>query len=434
MNIPFARPFIGKEEEAACLRVLRSGWLTTGGETLAFEREFASFLRSGTLRNTAEFLHSTNMAPLESDDSGADGSGAPALRCLAVNSATSGLHLALEAYGVGKGDAVLAPSYTFASTAEVVRYLGAEPVFVDVAPGTFHMDPNALEAAVQRLAAGKRAYPARGGFGPKGSPKAALPVHYGGLPCDMNAIMTIAARYDLKVIEDAAHSFPSKLSPGGDGGSGSTSFAGAIGDAGVFSFYTTKPLATGEGGMVATRSQELADRISIMRSHGIDRTIWSRYTDTRASWRYEVTAPGYKYNMPDILSALGRVQLSRCMELLAMRTHIAARYDEAFSGDERFIIPATGQGDARHLYPLRLHPSINRDAFIQTMRTLGAGVSVHFIPLHTMPYYRDRYGFEAGDFPESFKMFKQEVSLPLWPGMTEEEVGSVIARVRQACS
>ncbi|MDR1219585.1 MAG: DegT/DnrJ/EryC1/StrS aminotransferase family protein [Treponema sp.] len=421
-NIPFAKPFIGKEEEAACIRVLRSGWLTTGGETLAFENEFAAFLMSGTLRNTAEFLHSANMEPLEPTDSDV---GAPAVHCLAVNSATSGLHLALEAGGVGEGDLVLTPSYTFASTAEVVRYLGAEPVFVDTAPGSFHLDPNALEAVVRRLLAGERAYSARGGFGPRGTPKAVTPVHYGGLSCDMNAIMAIAARYDLKVIEDAAHSFPSAMEAG---------FAGTIGDVGVFSFYATKPLATGEGGMVATRHKEMVDRMSIMRSHGIDRTIWNRYTDTRASWRYEVIAPGYKYNMPDILSALGRVQLSRCMELLSMRQRIAAQYDEAFSGDERFIIPATGAGDARHLYPLRLHPSTNRDAFIQTMRTLGVGVSVHFIPLHTMPYYRDRYGFEDNDLPESFKVFKREVSLPLWPGMTEEAVASVIACVRQACS
>jgi dTDP-4-amino-4,6-dideoxygalactose transaminase len=421
MDVPFARPFIGKEEEAACIRVLRSGWLTTGEETLAFEQEFASFLTSGTLRNTTEFLHSANM--------GHSNSGDPALRCLAVNSATSGLHLALEACGVGKGDVVLTPSYTFASTAEVVRYLGAEPVFVDVAPGTFHMDPNALEAAVRRLLAGECAYPARSGardgFGPRGVPKAVLPVHYGGLLCDMNAIMAVAARRDLKVIEDAAHSFPSAMESG---------FAGTIGDAGVFSFYATKPLATGEGGMVATRHKEVAERMSIMRLHGVDRTIWNRYMDTRASWYYEVTAPGYKYNLPDILSALGRVQLSRCMALLSMRRRIAACYDAAFSCDERFIIPATGPGDARHLYPLRLHPSINRDTFIQTTRALGVGISVHFIPLHTMPYYRNRYGFEDNDLPESFKMFKQEVSFPLWPGMTEEAVGYVIACVRQACS
>jgi dTDP-4-amino-4,6-dideoxygalactose transaminase len=426
MNIPFARPFIGKEEEAACIRALRSGWLTTGQETLAFEREFASFLTQGTLKNTAAFLDS---AQFESNDVGADGSGGSALRCLAINSATSGLHLALEACGIGEGDLALAPSYTFTSTAEVVRYLGAEPVFVDIAPGTFHMDPNALEAVLRRLAAGKCAYPSRGGFGPKGASKAVLPVHYGGLPCDMDAIMAIAARYDLKVIEDAAHSFPSKAENSGYAG-----FAGTIGHAGVFSFYATKPLATGEGGMIATRNQELAARISIMRSHGIDRTIWNRYTDSKAPWRYGVVAPGYKYNMPDILSALGRVQLSRCMDILAMRLRIAARYDAAFSGDERFIVPVTGSGDARHLYPLRLHPSIKRDMFIQRVQALGVGVSVHFIPLHTMPYYKNRYGFEDNDLPESLKAFKQEVSLPLWPGMTEEAVDYVIACVRQACT
>jgi dTDP-4-amino-4,6-dideoxygalactose transaminase len=241
----------------------------------------------------------------------------------------------------------------------------------------------------------------------------------------MDAIMAIAARYDLKVIEDAAHSFPSAMEAG---------FAGTVGDVGVFSFYATKPLATGEGGMAATRHKDLADRMSIMRLHGIDRTIWNRYTDTRASWRYEVVAPGYKYNLPDVLAALGRVQLSRCMEMLAMRKRLAAQYDAAFCDDERFIIPATGEGDARHLYPLRLRPPIDRDGVIQRMRELGVGASVHFIPLHTMPYYRDRYGFEDSDLPESLKAFKREVSLPLWPGMTEEAFDHVIACVRRACS
>ncbi|MDR2194818.1 MAG: DegT/DnrJ/EryC1/StrS aminotransferase family protein [Treponema sp.] len=434
MNIPFARPYIGKEEEEACLRVLRSGWLTTGRETLAFEKEFAAFLTSGILKQPAVVAGSAcyESNEVSADESESDGSSA--IRCLAVNSATSGLHLALEACGVREGDLVLVPSYTFTSTAEVVRYLGAEPVFVDIAPGTFHIDPNALEVIIRRLLTGTRAYSMRGGFGPKGEPKAVLPVHYGGLPCDMDAIMAIAARYDLAVIEDAAHSFPSKMEAGYCAGTGAARFAGIIGDAGVFSFYATKPLAAGEGGMVATSNQELAARIAIMRSHGIDRTIWNRYTDANASWRYEVVAPGYKYNMPDVLSALGRVQLSRSQELLAMRLHIAARYDAAFTGDERFRIPATGLGDARHLYPLRLHPSINRDAFIQSVQALGVGVSVHFIPLHTMPYYKNRYGFEDADFPESFAAFTHEVSLPLWPGMTEEAVDYVIACVRQACA
>ncbi len=400
LKIPFAKPFIGKEEEEACLRVLRSGWLTTGRETQEFEREFAAFL-----------------APQTQD--------ADALQALAVNSATSGLHLALEACGVGQGDLVLVPSYTFTSTAEVVRYLGAEPVFVDVAEGTFHLDPSALEETLSRLVAGVPPYTARGGFGPVGKPKALIPVHYGGLPCDMDAIMEIARRYGLKVVEDAAHSFPSRVSKGAFAGS----CAGGIGDAGVFSFYATKTITTGEGGMVVTKDPHIAARVAVMRSHGIDRTIWNRYTDVRASWHYAVTAPGFKYNIPDILSAIGRVQLERGMELLNMRKHIAARYDEAFSRPAslgRCVIPRTGDADARHLYPLRLLPPCQRDKFIETMQERGVGLSVHFIPLHTMPYYKERYGFDDADFPRSLEAFKREVSLPIYPGMTDEEVDYVI--------
>ena len=388
--IPFARPFIGKEEEEAVLRVLRSGWLTTGAEALAFEKEFGEFLKSPPAAESGE------------------------LYCLAVNSATSGLHLALEAFGVTQGDAVLVPSCTFTSTAEVVRYLGADPVFVDVAPGTFHMDPAALERAISRL--------------PPGKPKAVIPVHYGGLPCDMAAITDIARRFGLKVIEDAAHSFPSLPPP-------SPSFAGTVGDAGIFSFYATKTITTGEGGMVVCRDKAIAGRISVMRSHGIDRSIWSRYTDTKASWYYEVIEAGYKYNLPDLLAAVGRVQLSRAWELLRMREQIAAAYDAAFSGDERFLLPPTGPGDCRHLYPLRLTPlrlSISRDEFISRLKEAGIGVSVHFIPLHTMPYYKNRYQLAENDFPETIKSCRQEISLPIWPGMTAAQVERVIQGVRGA--
>jgi len=385
-DIPFARPFIGREEEEAALRVLRSGWLTTGSEALAFESEFASFLHT---------------VPGGEAPPGGD------LRCLAVNSATSGLHLALEACGVGPGDAVLVPSLTFTATAEVVRYLGADPVFVDVAPGTFHMDPAALEETLERL--------------PGGKARAVIPVHYGGLPCDMDAIMEIARRRGLKVIEDAAHSFPSQV-----GGSHS----GTIGDVGVFSFYATKTITTGEGGMLVTRSREIADRVSVMRSHGIDRSVWNRYSDTGASWYYEVVEAGYKYNLPDLLAAVGRVQLSRARELLRMREEIAAAYDSAFCGDGRFLLPPTGPGDARHLYPLRLAPGISRDAFIEKLKAAGIGVSVHFIPLHTMPFYKNRYQLSEGDFPETMKSYSREISMPIWPGMTGAQVERVAAAVR----
>ncbi|MHB9290978.1 putative UDP-4-amino-4-deoxy-L-arabinose--oxoglutarate aminotransferase [Hollandina sp. SP2] len=402
-SIPFSRPSIGPEEEAAVLRVLRSGWLTTGREALAFEGEFTRFL------------------------AGPEGA-LPSLQSLTVNSATSGLHLALEACGIRAGDLVLVPAYTFVSTAEVVRYLHGEVVFVDTAPNAFNIDPQALEATLARLWRGEGAYPkphGPGSFGPRGVPKAVIPVHYGGLPCAMDPIMDIARGYGLKVVEDAAHSFPSQLNNG--------MWAGTIGDVGVFSFYATKPITTGEGGMVVSRDQEIIRRIGLMRSHGIDRSVWNRYTDTQASWRYAVVAAGYKYNMPDILAALGRVQLARAGELLAMRKKIAAAYDAAFQDEVYFSLPPTGPGDARHLYPLRLNLerlSITRDAFIENIQAAGVGVSVHFIPLHSMAYYRDRYGLREGDFPESMGSFQRVISLPLWPGMQDAQVDRVIQVVK----
>jgi dTDP-4-amino-4,6-dideoxygalactose transaminase len=385
-DIPFARPFIGREEEEAVLRVLRSGWLTTGAETLAFEKEFA------------EFLGSPNI-----------------LHCLAVNSATGGLHLALEACTVGQGDAVLVPSCTFTATAEVARYLGADPVFIDVAPGTFHIDPEVLEQVIKSL--------------PFGKAKALIPVHYGGLPCNMEAIMDIARRYQLKVIEDAAHSFPSLLPASCNQ---SPAFAGTIGDIGVFSFYATKTITTGEGGMVVCRDQAIAKRISVMRSHGIDRSVWNRYQDARASWYYEVVEAGYKYNLPDLLAAIGRVQLSRAWDLLRIREKIAAVYDSAFSGNESFFVPATGPGDARHLYPLRLNQSslrISRNEFIKKLKEAGIGTSVHYIPLHTMPFYKSRYGLVDEDFPETMKSCNQEISLPIWPGLSDAQLNRVVETV-----
>jgi dTDP-4-amino-4,6-dideoxygalactose transaminase len=391
-DIPFARPFIGREEETAAIRVLRSGWLTTGGEALAFEKEFAEFLKTTDIH------------------------------CLAVNSATSGLHLALEACGVGSGDAVLVPSCTFTATAEVARYLGADPIFVDVSPGTFHIDPSALEQAVKRL--------------PPGKAKAVIPVHYGGLPCDMPAIMDIAGRYGLKVVEDAAHAFPSKTKNNEQrtmNNEDTSLFAGTIGDVGVFSFYATKTITTGEGGMVVCRDEALAQRISVMRSHGIDRTVWNRYADPRAPWRYEVVAAGYKYNLPDLLAAIGRVQLGRAGELLRMRQEIAAAYDSGLGGNEYLLIPPTGSGDARHLYPLRLNPQqvkISRDDCIVKLKEAGIGVSVHYIPLHTMPFYKNRYQLAENDFPETMKSCSQEISLPIWPGMSKDQVNRVIEAVQ----
>ena len=418
--IPFSRPYIGKEEEEAVLRVLRSGWLTTGKETIEFEKDFTDFFQSINAREGRDLT----------------GAGEP-LYCMAVNSATSGLHLALEACGIEPGDLVLIPSMTFTATAEVARYLGAEAVFVDVLKDSFHMDPTALEKTLERLNRGDYPYPPRnkpaetGGFGPRGRAKAVIPVHYGGLPCDMEAILSIAKKYNLKVIEDAAHSFPSFVPDRKNPKSGQ--WAGLMGDVGVFSFYATKTITTGEGGMVVTRNKASADRIRIMRSHGIDRSVWNRYIDTNASWFYEVVAPGFKYNIPDLLSAIGRVQLSRATELLSMRKKIAAFFDEAFCSDSHFAIPPTGPGDARHLYPLRLNLdklSLNRDQFALKLQEQGIGISVHFIPLHIMPYYKKRYSLEENDLPETLRSYRRVISLPLWPGMNEDQIDRIIKVVK----
>jgi len=414
--IPFARPFIGAEEEAAVLRVLRSGWLTTGAEAIQFEKDFADFFKN---RSTPSQSHRANNTIEAGDEE---------LTALGVNSATSGLHLALEACGVGPGDIVITSTYTFTATAEVVRYLGAHVVFVDVAPHSYLMDTGALERTLERLSRGLPAYPPRPGkndppegFGPVGPVKVIIPVHVAGLACDMDTILALAQNYKARIVEDAAHAFPSRLADG--------RWVGLIGDIGVFSFYATKTITTGEGGMILTRDKTLARRISIMRSHGIDRSIWNRYTDTKASWHYSVVAPGYKYNLPDVLAAIGRIQLERAVPLLEMRRKIAETYNKAFSQIDELILPPTGAENAWHLYPLRLAGTWgekNRDRFIEQLQSRGIGVSVHFIPLHTMPYYKALYHFEEQDFPNAVDTFSRSISLPIWPGMNDTQIQQVI--------
>ena len=391
MNIPFFRPFIGEEEEEAVLRVLRSGWLTTAGEALAFEREFAERL-----------------------------SRAEPLAAAAVSSATGGLHLALEALDLQAGDVALIPAYTFASTAETAIHTGAEVAFIDCAEDSFLLDTEALERTARRLSEGKTAYETGG---PSGRPRVVIPVHFGGLCCDMKAVNETARRYGMAVVEDAAHAFPAYSETGEP--------AGALGDAGVFSFYATKTITTGEGGMVVSRDNDLINRVALLRCHGIDRPVWNRYTGHAASWYYEVVQAGYKYNLPDILAAIGRVQLRRADDLLEKRKRIAARYDAAFSASPFFSIPPSAAGDARHLYPLRLNPPLAavRGDCVKKLQEWGIGVSVHFIPLHTMPYYRKRYGTGFGGFPGAEDAYSRVISLPIWPGMTDSQVERVIASV-----
>ena len=377
--IPFAKPALGKEEEDAVLEVLRSGWLTTGKVARAFEEEFAAFVG--------------------------------AKRALAVNSATSGLHLALEAAGVGPGSSVVTSPYTFASTAAVARHLGAEVFFCDIGAKDYNIDPDLLEEIFDQ---GKAV-------------KAVIPIHVGGNPCDMRAILASAGRHGIAVIEDAAHSFPSRTPDG---------FAGTLGDIGVYSFYATKTITTGEGGMIVTDDPALAARMATMRMHGFDREAWDRYTSNKASWYYEVVEAGYKYNLPDLLAAIGRVQLTKADRLLAERIAIARRYDEAFAGLDAFVLPPRKDdgSHAWHLYPLRVadrgdRAETARDSLIAALQTAGIGTSVHFIPLHLMPYWAKRYSLKPSDFPRAWASYRASVSLPIWPGMGDEAVDRVLDTV-----
>jgi len=375
--LPFALPDIGEEEIAEVLDSLRSGWLTTGPKAKLFEQQFAAFLGGGT-------------------------------EAIAVNSATAGLHLALEAIGLQPGDEVITTPYTFTATAEVVRYLGADPVFVDIDPYTFNIDRAKIEAAVTSKT------------------KAIIPVHFGGLACDMDAIHHIARNHGLKVIEDAAHALPATYNG---------KLIGALeSDVAVYSFYATKTITTGEGGMLVTRNPEIAKRCGIMRLHGISRDAFDRYTSTTPSWSYEVIAPGYKYNMMDISASLGIQQLRKAWALQKRRAEMAARYDEAFKDLPVVLPPKARAGDihAWHLYVLRLSTDakISRDRFIERMAVNGIGCSVHFIPLHLHPYWRDRYNFKPDDFPNALNTFQKAVSLPIYTKMTEGDQERVISAVR----
>lgn len=376
--LPFALPDIGEEEIAEVVDSLRSGWVTTGPKAKRFETDFSAYIGEG-------------------------------LEAVAVNSATAGLHLALEAVGVGPGDEVITTPYTFTATAEVVRYLGADPVFVDIDPMTFNIDPARIEAAVTPRT------------------KAIIPVHFAGLSCDMAAIHDIAGRHGLKVVEDAAHALPATF----DGG-----VIGSLkSDATVFSFYATKTITTGEGGMVVTRDEAVAARCRVMRLHGISRDAFDRYVSTKPSWQYDVVAPGYKYNLTDLAAAIGIHQLRKADAFQARRAAIAARYDAAFSGLPVVLPPHAPNGDVHswHLYVLRLKDdaAVDRNTFIERMAERGVGCSVHFIPLHLQPYWRDTYGLRSDDFPHAQATFRAAVSLPIYTRMSDSDVDRVIAAVVQ---
>jgi dTDP-4-amino-4,6-dideoxygalactose transaminase len=375
--LPFARPDLGDEEIAEVADALRAGWLTTGPKTRQFEEEFASFVGSN-------------------------------VEALAVNSATAGLHLALEGVGIGPGDEVITTPYTFTATAEVIRYLGAHPVFVDVRDDTLNIDPEAIESAITERT------------------RAIMPVHFAGLACEMAPILSIAKHHNLRVVEDAAHALPAT--------SGGRLIGTLDSDATVFSFYATKTLATGEGGMIVTRESKLVKRCAVMRLHGIDRDAFDRYTSKTPAWFYSVVAPGFKYNMTDVAAAIGIHQLRKVERFLRRRTELALRYDEELRGIclRRPAHAPPGEMHAWHLYVIRLDDDapVSRDDFIEEMAGAGIGTSVHFIPLHLHPYWRDTYGLRPEQFPNATRAFEHVVSLPLYTRMTDADQDRVICATR----
>ena len=378
--LPFALPEIGEEEIAEVVDTLRSGWVTTGPKAKRFEAAFGEFL------------------------------GTAVVDCIAVNSATAGLHLALEALGIGPGDEVITTTHTFTATAEVVRYLGADVRLVDVLDDTLNIDPAAVEAAITPRT------------------KAIIPVHYGGLAADMPALLAIARLHGLSVVEDAAHALPASV--------GGRLVGTLDSDATVFSFYANKTMTTGEGGMLVLRDAALAQRARVMRLHGMSRDAFDRFTATVPSWYYEIVAPGFKYNLSDIAAALGLQQLKKVRRFQQRRAQIAARYHEAFAALplQRPAEAPTGELHAWHLYPVRLADAapIGRDAFIERLFAAGIGCSVHYIPLHLQPYWRERYRLDAAQFPRSQRAYERLASLPIYTRMSDGDVERVIAAVRAA--
>jgi perosamine synthetase len=375
--IPYHRPCIGDEERAAVEQVLQCGWLTTGPVAQQFAREFAAYVG--------------------------------AKHALAVNSATAALQLAFDAIGLRPGDEVLVPTYTFTATASAATFFGARPVLCDSLQGAFNLDvTEATQSVTERT-------------------RAIVPVHIAGLPCDMDAVQALAARHRLHVIEDAAHALPA---------SWRGKRIGSVSELTAFSFYATKTITTGEGGMLTTDNDDYAVRANIMRLHGIGGDAWKRYAK-EGSWYYEVEEAGYKLNLPDVLAAVGTAQLAKADKFAAQRRQIAARYEAAFGDIEELELPPPPPPHvehAWHLYILRIRLeqlSINRNQFLEKLRSLGIGTSVHFIPLHLHPYYQRTYGYRRGDFPAAEDAFNRCMSLPIFPGMTDREVSRVIAAVTQ---
>jgi len=370
----FHRPFINEEEINEVVATLKSGWLSMGPRTIQFEDDFRNYI-------------------------GADYS-------VSVNSWTAGGHLSLEAFGLKPGDEVIVPTMTFPATAEIVYYFGAKPVIVDVDKDTLNLSVSEIEKAIT----------------PK--TKVIIPVHFAGQPADLDEINQIAKAYNLKVIEDAAHSLPSYYKG---------KKIGSISDVTVFSFYATKTLCTGEGGMICSNNEEFSERTRLMRMHGMNRDAWKRYSDA-CSWYYEIVGPGFKYNFTDLQAALGIVQLRKVDDMLEMRKHIAALYTKELCGNEFISLPIIkpDRETSWHLYPIQLNLEalkIGRNDFINELKDLGVGTGVHFMPVHQHQFYRDSLSLNNSDFPVANDAFERLISIPIYPGLTDPEVTKVIESI-----
>jgi dTDP-4-amino-4,6-dideoxygalactose transaminase len=373
LNIPYALPLIEEEEIKEVVDTLQSNWLSRGPKTAQFENEFAAFVNSK--------------------------------EAVGLNSCTAGLHIAQLVAGVRAGDEVITTPYTFVATVNTIIHSGAKPVFVDIDPITMNLNHKQLESKISK------------------STKAIIPVHFAGYPCEMDEIMDIAKKYRLVVIEDAAHAVYTQYKG---------KMIGSIGDFSCFSFYATKNLVTGEGGMVTTNNSEWADELRMLSLHGMNKNAWNRYSD-KGSWFYEVLYAGFKYNMTDMQAALGIIQLRRLEDMQQKRTEYAKMYNAAFSDLEGFIAPYDNEihRHAWHLYVIRLQENyltINRDQFIEQLKERGIGTSVHFIPVHFHPFYQ-RLGYRIGEYPMTETCYEQAVSLPLNPKMSSEDIHTVITEV-----
>ena len=366
--VPFSRPWIDDTEIEAVSQVLASKWISTGNRVREFERAFAEYLG--------------------------------VKHAIAVSSCTAALHLSLVVAGIGRGDEVITTPYTFTATAEAIRYVDAKPVFVDIHPDTLNIDTSKIEQAVTSRT------------------KAILPVHIAGVPCDMDALQEICNTHNLTLIDDAAHAIPTEYKG---------QYIGNLGDLSAFSFYANKNLTTGEGGMITTNSDAFAELLRTMRLHGIDKDAWSRQSQ-RNIWHYDIATEGYKYNMTDIQAAMGVCQLMKLNKQHERRRNFAQMYQTELAKFPQIntpIAPDNPREHAWHLYIIQLNTG-NRDEFVAALREANIECSVHYIPLHLFDFYQERYGYRAGDFPSAEAAFERVVSLPLHPGLTEDDIHTVI--------